>query len=291
MAATSATPIEQRAAPSRLGQHPARLAIYAMMALVAASSLLPFVWAFLTSLKIERQVYAFPPQILPNPFTGYNYAQAINHGLLLALFNSLVISLSAVVLVLAAGSLAAYPLARISFRGSQVVMFLILVPLMIPGLVNLVPTYIIMAKLGLLDSYQGLILIYWVHSLPVAIWILRGFFNELPRELEDAASVDGASRLRILWSIMIPLSQPALAAVALLVFLNSWNEFVIASIMTSSVLMRTAQVFLYTTMTDVGVNWGEMMASGLATNLPVLMLFLLLQRRFIAGLTAGALKT
>ena len=114
---------------------------------------------------------------------------------------------------------------------------------------------IIMAKLGLLDSYQGLILIYWVHSLPVAIWVLRGFFHELPRELEDAASVDGASRLRILWSVIVPLSQPALAAVALLVFLNSWNEFVIASIMTSSALMRTAQVFLYTTMTDVGVNW------------------------------------
>lgn len=268
-----------------------RLAIYAMMVLVAVSSLLPFVWAFLTSLKVERQVYAFPPQILPNPVTGYNYAQAVTHGLLLALFNSAFISLTTVVLVLVAASLAAYPLARISFRGSQVVLFLILVPLMIPGLVNLVPTYIIMAKLGLLDSYHGLILIYWVHSLPVAIWVLRGFFHELPRELEDAASVDGASRLRILWSIIVPLSQPALAAVALLVFLNSWNEFVIASIMTSSALMRTAQVFLYTTMTDVGVNWGEMMASGLATNLPVLVLFLLLQRRFIAGLTAGAVKT
>jgi len=289
--ATTTASIEQRPAASRLNRHPARLAIYAVMALVAASSLLPFVWAFLTSLKAERQVYAFPPQVLPNPVTGYNYLQAINHGLLLALFNSLVISLTTVVLVLVVGSMAAYPLARINFRGSQVVMFLTLVPLMIPGLVNLVPTYIIMAKLGLLDSYQGLILIYWVHSLPLAIWVLRGFFRELPRELEDAAAVDGASRPRILWSIIIPLSQPALAAVALLVFINSWNEFVIASIMTSSVVMRTAQVFLYTTMTDVGVNWGEMMASGLATNLPVLVLFLLLQRRFIAGLTAGSLKT
>lgn len=288
MATRAATQIGVGGLSSRLG---GRLAIYAVMVLVAITSLLPFVWAFLTSLKIERQVYAFPPQILPNPVTGYNYSQAVTHGLLLALFNSAFISLTTVVLVLVAGSLAAYPLARITFPGSQIVLFLILVPLMIPGLVNLVPTYIIMAKLGLLDSYHGLILIYWVHSLPVAIWVLRGFFHELPRELEDAASVDGASRLRILWSIIVPLSQPALAAVALLVFLNAWNEFVIASIMTSSALMRTAQVFLYTTMTDVGVNWGEMMASGLATNLPVLVLFLLLQRRFIAGLTAGAVKT
>jgi multiple sugar transport system permease protein len=289
--ATTSMPIERRRSASRPRLDLPRVAVYAMMGLVAVSSLLPFVWAFLTSMKVERQVYAFPPQILPNPVTAYNYLQAIQHGLLLALFNSLFISLMTVGLVLVAGSLAAYPLARLTFRGSQIVLFLILVPMMIPGLVNLVPTYIIMAKLGLLDSYQGLILIYWVHSLPLAIWVLRGFFHELPRELEDAASVDGASRMRILWSIIIPLSQPALAAVALLVFLNSWNEFVIASIMTSSSLMRTAQVFLYLHMTDVGVNWGEMMASGLATNLPVLSLFLLLQRRFISGLTAGALKT
>ncbi|MDP8923345.1 MAG: carbohydrate ABC transporter permease [Chloroflexota bacterium] len=264
--------------------------LYGVMAVVAILSILPFVWAFLTSLKVERQVYAFPPEALPDPVTGYNYVRAIEHGLLLALFNSAFISLSTVMLVLVAGSLAAYPLARITFPGSQIVLFLIIAPMMIPGLVNLVPTYIMMAKLGLLNSYQGLILIYWVHSLPLAIWVLRGFFQALPHELEDAAAVDGASRLRILWSIVLPLSQPALAAVALLVFLNAWNEFVIASIMTSSALMRTAQVFLYLNMTDVGVNWGEMMASGLATNLPVLALFLLLQRRFIAGLTAGSLK-
>jgi ABC-type glycerol-3-phosphate transport system permease component len=248
------------------------------------------VWSLVTSLKPQQQIYIFPPRFLPDPATGYNYLQAIQHGLLLALFNSMFISLMTVVLVLAAGSLAAYPLARIDFRGSQVVLFLIIAPMMIPGLVNLVPTYIVLAKLGLLDSYEGLILIYWVNSLPMAIWVLRGFFQSIPGELEDAASVDGASRLRTLLSIILPLSQPALAAVAMLVFLNAWNEFVIASITTSSSLLRTAQLFLYQTMTEVGVNWGEMMASALAINLPVLVLYLILQRRFIAGLTAGAIR-
>jgi len=267
-----------------------QIALYAAMLLAGTLALLPFAWAFLTSLKPERQVFSFPPALLPNPATPYNYGRAVDHGLLLALFNSSVISLSTVGLVLVAGTLAAYPLARLRFRGSQLVLFLIIAPMMIPGLVNLVPTYIVMAKLGLLDSYQGLILIYWVHSLPLAIWVLRGFFQTIPRELEDAAAVDGASVLQSLWAIIVPLSQPALAAVALLVFLNAWNEFVIASIMTSSAVMRTAQVFLYLNMTDVGVNWGEMMASALAINLPVLGLFLLLQRRFIAGLTAGALR-
>ncbi len=276
--------------PTRAGLNYLHLALYGAMFVVVLLAVMPFAWAFLTSLKVERQVYAFPPQLLPNPATLYNYVQAVNHGLLLALFNSAFVSLSTVGLTLAAGSLAAYPLARIRFRFSQLCLFLIIAPMMIPGLVNLVPTYIVMAKLGLLDSYEGLILIYWVHSLPMAIWILRGFFQTIPQELEDAAAVDGASRPRILWSIILPLSQPALGAVALLVFLSAWNEFVIASIMTSSAVMRTAQVFLYLNMTDVGINWGEMMASGLAINLPVLALFLLLQRRFITGLTAGALR-
>ncbi|MGE3267846.1 MAG: carbohydrate ABC transporter permease [Chloroflexota bacterium] len=278
------------APPRRRGLNPGRIAMYAAMALASLIALMPFVWSVVTSLKPQQQIYIFPPKLLPDPATLYNYDQAIQHGLLLALFNSMFISLMTVLLVLASGSLAAYPLARINFRGSQIVMFLIIAPMMIPGLVNLVPTYIVLAKLGLLDSYQGLILIYWVHALPMAIWVLRGFFQTIPNELEDAAAVDGASRLRTLISIILPLSQPALAAVSLLVFLNAWNEFVIASITTSSAVLRTAQVFLYQTMTEVGVNWGEMMASALAINLPVLALYLILQRRFIAGLTAGAIR-
>lgn len=278
------------APPRRRGLTLSRVAMYTTMLVVSLIALLPFVWTVVTSLKPQQQIYIFPPRLLPDPATLYNYDQAIQHGLLLALFNSMFISLMTVLLVLISGSLAAYPLARIEFRGSQIVMFLIIAPMMIPGLVNLVPTYIVLAKLGLLDSYQGLILIYWVHALPMAIWVLRGFFQTIPHELEDAASVDGASRLRTLISIIIPLSQPALAAVALLVFLNAWNEFVIASITTSSAVLRTAQVFLYQTMTEVGVNWGEMMASALAINMPVLALYLILQRRFIAGLTAGAIR-
>ena len=173
--ATTTAPLPARAQPRASLRFEYAL-LYGVMALVAVLSILPFVWAFLTSLKVERQVYAFPPQILPDPVTGSNYVQAIQHGLLLALFNSAFISLSTVLLVLVAGSLAAYPLARINFPGHQIVLFLIIAPMMIPGLVNLVPTYIMMAKLGLLNSYQGLILIYWVHSLPLAIWVLRGFF-------------------------------------------------------------------------------------------------------------------
>ncbi len=150
------------------------------------------------------------------PYPHAPYEHAIRHGLARSLLNSSLISLSTVALVITTAAIAAYPLARMSFSGQNLILLLIIAPIMIPGLVNLVPAYILMAKLALLDSYEGLILIYWVHSLPMAVWILRGFFRTIPQELEDAAAVDGCSPIQTLTKIILPLSQPALAAVALL---------------------------------------------------------------------------
>jgi ABC-type glycerol-3-phosphate transport system permease component len=261
-----------------------------LMALAIVLALIPFAWAFLTSVKLEHQIYAFPPQVIPNPFTLDNYAGEFVGGLAQGLFNSAFVSFFAVLLTVSAASLAAYPLARLQFRGSQLVLFIIIAPMMIPGLVNLVPTYLILAALGLLDTYLGLILLYWIGSLPIAVWILRGFFRTVPRELEEAAVVDGCSRFQVLIRIMLPVSRPALVTVALLAFLQAWNDFIIASIITTSAEMRTAQIFLYANIGDVEVNWGGLMAAALVVSLPVVLLFLVLQRSFISGLTAGAVK-
>jgi ABC-type glycerol-3-phosphate transport system permease component len=260
------------------------------MASAIVLALLPFAWALLTSLKLEHQIYAYPPEVIPNPVTLDNYAGEFVGGLAQGLFNSAFVSFFAVILTVSAASLAAYPLARLRFRGSQLVLFMIIAPMMIPGLVNLVPTYLILAALGLLDTYLGLILLYWVGSLPIAVWILRGFFQTVPRELEEAAVVDGCSRLQVLTRIMLPVSRPALVTVALLAFLQAWNDFIIASIITTSAEMRTAQIFLYANIGDVEVNWGGLMAAALVVSLPVVLLFLFLQRSFISGLTAGAVK-
>jgi ABC-type glycerol-3-phosphate transport system permease component len=260
------------------------------MALAIVLALLPFVWAFLTSVKLQHQIYAFPPELIPNPFTFFNYASEFQGGLTQGLFNSLFVSFFTVILTVAASSLAAYPLARMRFRGSQVVLFTIIAPMMIPGLVNLIPSYMILAALGLLDTYLGLILLYWVGSLPVAVWILRGFFQTVPRELEEAAVVDGCSRVQSLIQIILPVSKPALITVALLTFLYAWNDFIIASIVITSSEMRTAQIFLYANIGDVEMNWGGLMAAALVVSLPVVLLFLFLQRSFISGLTAGAIK-
>lgn len=253
-------------------------------------ALVPFLWALLTSLKLQKQIYAVPPEILPNPFTLSQYGSEFQGGLTQGLVNSLIVSVCTVALTVATGCLAAYPLARMRFRGSQLVLFLIIAPMMIPGLVNLVPTYMILAKLGLLDSYPGLVLLYWVGSLPVGVWILRGFFQTVPREIEEAAVVDGCSRLQTLLHVVIPVSRPALMTVALLAFLQAWNDFILASIVTTSAEMRTAQLFLYANIGDVEVNWGGLMASALVISLPVVALFFVLQRNFISGLTSGALK-
>jgi ABC-type glycerol-3-phosphate transport system permease component len=261
-----------------------------LMILAIIVALLPFGWAFLTSVKLQHQIYAFPPEIIPNPWTFFNYSSEFAGGLARGLFNSAVVSLSTVALTVAAGSLAAYPIARMRFRGSRLVLFIIIAPMMIPGLVNLVPTYLILARFGLLNTYAGLIFIYWTGSLPVGVWILRGFFQTVPLELEEAAVVDGCSRLQTLFRIILPISRPALMAVALLAFLNAWNDFIIASIVTTSADMRTAQIFLYANIGDVETDWGGLMAAALVVSLPVVLLFLFLQRGFISGLTAGAVK-
>lgn len=261
-----------------------------IMVLAMTVALLPFAWAFLTSVKLQHQIYAFPPEIIPNPFTLFNYGSEFEGGLAQGLFNSAFVSVCSVALTLIASSLAAYPLARMRFRGSQIVLFIIIAPMMIPGLVNLIPTYLILAALGLLDTYLGLILIYWVGSLPISVWILRGFFQTVPKELEEAAVVDGCSRVQTLFQIILPISRPALVAVALLSFLNAWNDFIVASIITTSAEMRTAQIFLYANIGDVEVNWGGLMAAALVVSLPVVLLFFFLQRGFISGLTAGAVK-
>jgi ABC-type glycerol-3-phosphate transport system permease component len=262
----------------------------ALMAVAILCAVIPFVWAFLTSVKLQHQIYAFPPQVIPNPFTLFNYASEFQGGLAQGLFNSFLVSICSVALTVGAAALAAYPLARMRFRGSQIVLFIIIAPMMIPGLVNLVPIYLILSVLGLLDTYLGLILVYWVGSLPVAVWILRGFFQTVPRELEEAAVVDGCSRIDTLFRIILPISKPALVAVALLAFINAWNDFVVASIITTSAEMRTAQIFLYANIGDVEVNWGGLMAAALVVSLPVVLLFAFLQRGFISGLTAGAVK-
>jgi multiple sugar transport system permease protein len=265
-------------------------AMYLALTGISLLAVGPFVWGVLTSLKGARQITAQPLAWWPDPLTFDNYVRAFQRGLGVGLSNSVGVALASVVLSVTLAAFTGYALARLRFRYSNLILFSIIAPQFVPGLVNLVPTYIIMARLGLLDTHAVLILLYTVHSLPMAVWIVKAFFETVPVELEQAAMVDGCTRWGSLWRVMLPLAQPGLAAAALFAFVNSWNEFLIAITMTSSAEMRTLPVAIYLSITDVGIDWGALMASATLAVAPVAILFVFLQQRFISGLTAGALK-
>jgi ABC-type glycerol-3-phosphate transport system permease component len=294
MAQTLTPATGTRAVPTRRG---VRLAALAEAALVQVPLLLfilvaifPFVWALSTSLKTPDQLLLYPPRYVPSPLAPENYLRAWQKGMGQGFVNSIFVCTVSVLLTVLVGALAAYSIGRLRWRGRSVFLLVIIAPMMVPGLVLLVPTYIMMSQLRLLDTYLVLILLYVVRSLPLSVWIMRGFFETLPRELEEAAYIDGASRLQVLRHVVLPLSQPALVATALIVFHNSWDDFLVASTMTSRATMRTVQVALYFNIGEYGIDWGALMAAAIMSLAPMLVLFLLLQRRFISGITHGALK-
>jgi len=287
-----------RAAPAALAGRGSRrwarlaesLAVHVPLIAFIALVTFPFLWALSTSLKTPDQLLVFPPRYIPAPMAPENYLRAWQKGMGQGFVNSVFVCTISVLLTVVVGALAAYSIGRLRWPGRNLFLLVIIAPMMVPGLVLLVPTYIIMSQLQLLDTYLVLILLYTVRSLPLSVWIMRGFFETLPHELEEAAYIDGASRLQVLRHIVMPLSQPALVATALIVFHSSWDDFLVASTMTSQAAMRTVQVALYFNIGEYGVDWGALMAAAMMSLAPMLLLFLVLQRRFISGITHGALK-
>jgi ABC-type glycerol-3-phosphate transport system permease component len=295
MATPLSPSLPARAAPHRRGRlRWARIvettAINVPLVLFTLIALFPFVWALSTSLKTPDQLLLFPPRYIPSPLAPENYARAWRAGMGQGFVNSLFVCTVSVLLTVLVGALAAYAIGRLRWRGRSAFLLVIIAPMMVPGLVLLVPTYIMMSQLRLLDTYLVLILLYTVRSLPLSVWIMRGFFETLPGELEEAAYIDGASRLQTLLHVILPLSQPALVATALIVFHNAWDDFLVAATMTSRATMRTVQVALYFNIGEYGVDWGALMAAAIMSLAPMLILFLALQGRFISGITKGALK-
>jgi ABC-type glycerol-3-phosphate transport system permease component len=264
--------------------------LYSLLAVVAALALVPFLWGVSTSLKPVPQIYSFPPVLIPGPITLEHYLRADEFGLLLGLKNSTIVATGTVLLTITVSSLAAYSLARLHFRGARVFMVVMLVTMMVPELVNVVPVYIIMSRIGLRDTYWALIIMHSVISLPLATWVIKAFFETVPTEIEDAAMIDGCTRVQALVRVMLPLAQPGIATAALLTFVTSWNEFILAVTLISSQQLRTLPVAIYSSLGEWFVEWGPLTATATIAILPVVALFVVLQRRFISGLTAGAVN-
>ena len=266
-----------------------RLTLYVLLFIGCAIMLLPFFWMVTTSFKTELEVMKMPPQWIPKDWQWENYVKAWNVAPFgRYFFNSFFISIATTIGELMTTILAAYAFAKMRFFGKNVLFIVMLGTLMIPGEMLLIPNYVTIYRLGWLDKYQALI-IPWLASV-FGIFLLRQFFRSIPDELLDAARIDGCSRFRFLWRIVVPLSKPAIMTVALLKFLGSWNAFLWVLIMTTSTEMRTVPVGLSMFSTEMGTAYEQLMAASVLAIIPVLILFFFTQKQFIRGVARTGIK-
>jgi multiple sugar transport system permease protein/raffinose/stachyose/melibiose transport system permease protein len=258
--------------------------------LLALVILIPFFWMVSVSLKPAAEPFAIPAKLWPDNPTLENYVTAFRPEFRIYFMNSIIVSLSTVVIVVTLALFAAYTFTRNQTRIIMVLMALVVAAQMFPASAIIIPIYKLMKDAGLLNTYASLILAYITVTLPVAIWMLRAFMARLPVELDEAAAVDGCGPFRTFFSVILPLCRPGIVATAVFVLIVTWQEFLFALSFTSTKEMRTLPVGMNDFIGQYGIRYGELMASSVLISIPVVAVFFLLQRQFVAGLTAGAVK-
>ena len=254
-------------------------------------AILPLVWTFYTSLRTNVDINKFPAKIsLSNLSLDAYFGVWRDTNFPMLIKNSLIVSTLTVIVSLSLGTLAGYALSRSKFRGRQGVLLVYLAIRLVPGVLLLIPLYLFMNKLGLLDSYIGLVLAYTTFTLPATIWLMKGFFDSLPPDLENAARIDGCSRMGAMWRISIPLVLPGLAATGTLTAITAWNDVLFAMLLTSSDRTRTWPVGLREMIGEFQLPWDALTATSILSLLPVVIGFALVGRKMVAGITAGSLK-
>lgn len=252
----------------------------------------PALWMLSTSLKPNPEVFDYPPRLLPETLTVGAYTDIFTSADKLRFFaNSWVVALSVVALTLLAGILAAYALSRFRFPGKDLLSTLIISVQAVPPITLLIPYFGLVVTLRLYDTYLALIVTYLVATLPYAILMMTGYFNTLPRELDEAVKIDGGGSFRTLWQVLVPISVPGIVAVGTYTFMVAWNEYLFALTLTKNRDMRTVPVGIQLLMGEHSFKWSEMMAMSVLGCVPVLLLFLLFQRQFIGGIADGAVKS
>lgn len=273
----------------RLLRYLTRLLIYFLVLLAVIFSLAPLVYLFITSFKEPNLTFNLPPVWIFTP-TLQNYREVLAGGQFEKYFvNSLIVALSTTTIALFLGGLAAYGFSRFRFRGAFWLRMSALIPQMLPPITIIVPLYVLFNGLKLLDTRWALIISYLTFTIPLALWMMIGFFDDVPIELEEAAMIDGCTRFGALVRVSLPLVAPGLAATAILAFLYCWNEFLYAVILTGREA-RTLPVTITSFMTNKAILWGRIAASGSMVLVPVLVFALLAQRYLVRGLSRGAIK-
>ncbi|MBN15873.1 MAG: ABC transporter permease [Pelagibacterium sp.] len=265
--------------------------IYVCAALVAAVCLFPFLWMWMSSIKELRELYTIPPVWFPAMPTLENYRTVLFESNVPRYFlNSLIISFGATGLALFIAIFAAYGFARFKFRGKTFYQSFVLIGQLLPTAAIIVPLFVTLRTLGLVNTYLGLILVYMIITLPLAVWMLTSYFRSIPVELEEAAIIDGSSRIGVLFRIPLPLSIPGIIAVLVYSFVTTWNEFIFALTFATDSSVKTLPIGLAEFTTEFNTDWGAVMAASMIMTVPIAVLFLSMQRMFVGGMTAGATK-
>ncbi|HEY3710840.1 MAG TPA: carbohydrate ABC transporter permease [Amycolatopsis sp.] len=259
--------------------------------LVALVFFFPTYWMFTTSLKTPGDVLSPKYDLIPTSATLSNFASALTKpGFVTYLGNSLIVTLGAVIAALVVGVLAAIPLARFRFRGRKGFLLLILMAQLAPLSALFIPMYLLMRDLGLLNTLPSLLLVYFATSLPFTVWMLYGFVNGIPYDLEEAAMIDGCSRTGAFRRVTLPLLGPGLVTTSVFSFITAWNEFLFALVFMRDQSKQTLPVWLSSFRTAFSVDWGGVMAASVVYAIPALVFFLIVQRKLVSGMTAGAVK-
>lgn len=265
----------------------ARIAAYALVTLFM---LFPILWTLLTSFKSEAEIFRFPPTIWPENFTLESYRYVMDSNIPRQMLNSVKVCAQTILMTLLVSTMGGFAFARATFKGKGVLLFFLVGTQMIPGLSNIITLYMMGSRAGLLNSHLYLVLIYSASSAPVCVWLMKGYFEQIPASLDEAALVDGCTRLGTLWRIVLPLVRTGLAACAMMVFVNAWNEFLVSLTMIGRTKLKTFPVGLQAFMADNDMNWMNLSAATILGLVPVLALFISFQKSFVEGMTSGAIK-
>jgi len=268
-----------------------RVALNTVGVLVGLVFAFPTYWLLTSAFKPSTAMLTPDYDLIPLSITFDNFVNAwANPGFLTHLTNSVIVTVGAVLLSLVAGVLAAFPLARMRFRGRKGFLLLVLIAQMAPMEALFIPMFLLMQDAGLLNKLPSLLLVYFAITLPFTVWTLRGFVQGIPYELEEAAMVDGCGRFGAFRRVILPLLGPGIVATSVFAFITAWNEFLYALVFMRDKDKQTLPVWLSTFRTVFGTDWGAIMASSVMYAVPALVFFLIVQRKLVSGATAGALK-
>jgi len=269
-------------------QRGATVAIYAAAIVIGLFAVAPFAWMFLTSLKPEGEIFQRTPALWTGSPQFGRYADVLDGGFATALRNSVVVATATTVAGVAVAALAGYALARFDIPLRRYLLLMVMAVQMFPLVVLIIPLFVVMKALGLLDSWVGLVIAYLSFTTPLAIWLLRSFFETIPRDLEEAAMCDGATRFGAMVRVIFPLAGPGLAATAIFSFIAAWNEFLFALTFVKKENLRTLPVALSSFVGQEQADWGAIMAGSVMFTIPVVLFFLLVHKRLTTGMVAGS---